>query len=114
MAENENALIGDSAVVTWAILKYYHQKVKALFVSKEAGKGLSTNDLTNELKAKIDAIITDEGTEYVTTQDVDDLFEEEENDVGQGGGSDEEETLDAGAAEDEVSGGGADLDELTE
>jgi hypothetical protein len=32
---------------------YLMQRIRALFVAKEAGKGLSTNDLTNELKQKI-------------------------------------------------------------
>ncbi|MDR1629594.1 MAG: hypothetical protein LBS36_05205 [Oscillospiraceae bacterium] len=32
---------------------YLMQRIRALFVAQEAGKGLSTNDLTNELKQKI-------------------------------------------------------------
>lgn len=35
-------------------LLYVWQKIKAMFVLKEEGKGLSTNDLTNELKQKIE------------------------------------------------------------
>ena len=36
-------------------LSYFYRKIKGVFVKKEAGKGLSTNDLTNELKATYDA-----------------------------------------------------------
>ena len=37
---------------------YFLQKLKALFVQKESGKGLSTNDLTNTLKANYDSAYT--------------------------------------------------------
>lgn len=37
-------------------LLYLWQKIKAAFVAKEAGKGLSTNDFTNDLKSKLDGI----------------------------------------------------------
>lgn len=37
-------------------LLYFWQKVKGTFVTKEDGKGLSTNDFTNELKTKLDGI----------------------------------------------------------
>ena len=36
-------------------LLYVWQKIKAAFVSKEAGKGLSSNDFTTEYKNKVDA-----------------------------------------------------------
>lgn len=35
---------------------YLWQKIKGAFVAKEAGKGLSTNDFTNDLKNKLDGI----------------------------------------------------------
>jgi hypothetical protein len=37
-------------------LQYYHGKVKETFVQKEAGKGLSTNDYTNDEKTKLAGI----------------------------------------------------------
>lgn len=37
-------------------LLYLWSKIKAAFVAKEAGKGLSTNDFTTELKNKLDGI----------------------------------------------------------
>lgn len=37
-------------------LLYFWQKCKGFFVAKETGKGLSTNDFTNELKTKLDNI----------------------------------------------------------
>lgn len=37
-------------------LLYLWQKLKEKFVAKETGKGLSTNDFTNELKTKLDGI----------------------------------------------------------
>lgn len=39
-------------------LLYLWSKIKAAFVAKEAGKGLSTNDFTTELKNKLDGIAT--------------------------------------------------------
>lgn len=39
-------------------LLYLWSKIKALFVAKEAGKGLSANDLTNALKTNYDAAYT--------------------------------------------------------
>ena len=39
-------------------LLYLWGKIKAAFVAKEAGKGLSTNDFTTELKNKLDGIAT--------------------------------------------------------
>ena len=98
MADNENK----PKIVTLDILEYYHAKLKDKFVEKEAGKSLSTNDFTNALKNKLDSIVTGDGDEYVTTEDIDALFE------------DGEETQEAGAAEEEVSGGGTDLDDPSE
>lgn len=37
-------------------LLYFWQKIVNKFVAKETGKGLSTNDFTNELKTKLDGI----------------------------------------------------------
>lgn len=37
-------------------LLYLWQKITTKFVAKESGKGLSTNDFTNELKTKLDGI----------------------------------------------------------
>ena len=47
MANEKKALNGDGVLYLW-------QKIKSGFVLKESGKGLSTNDLTNTLKAKYD------------------------------------------------------------
>lgn len=47
MASKKKALNGDGVLYIW-------QKIKSGFVLKESGKGLSTNDLTNTLKAKYD------------------------------------------------------------
>lgn len=47
MANEKKALNGDGVLYLW-------QKIKGAFVLKESGKGLSTNDLTNTLKAKYD------------------------------------------------------------
>ena len=35
---------------------YLMAKIKSLFVAKEAGKGLSTNDFTNQDKSKLDGL----------------------------------------------------------
>ena len=37
-------------------LVYIFRKIKDNFVAKEAGKGLSTNDFTNELKSKLEGV----------------------------------------------------------
>ena len=63
-------------IVTLEILGYYNERLKEKFVGKETGKGLSANDFTDELKAKLDSIVA--GDEYVTTDDIDALFEDEE------------------------------------
>ena len=81
-------------IVTWEILEYYHAKVKAAFVGKETGKGLSTNDFTDALKEKLEGL---SGDEYVTQEDIDSLF-------------DDNEANNAGAGEDTVSGDGGSLD----
>lgn len=39
-------------------LTYFWNRLKNYFVKQEAGKGLSTNDLTNELKSSYDNVIT--------------------------------------------------------
>ena len=62
-------------IITMEILEYYHEKLKAKFVAKEAGKGLSENNFTTELKNKLDSIVS--GDEYVTTADIDALFEDD-------------------------------------
>lgn len=93
MAGNEDKL------VTLGTLAYFYSKLQTKFVAMEAGKGLSTNDFTTELKNKLDSIVTGDGDEYVTTSDIDALFE------------DEEETVEAGAGEGSAEGGGASLDE---
>ena len=95
MAENENK----PKIVTLEILEYFFAKLKAKFVVQEAGKGLSSNDFTAELKKKLDSIVTGDGDEYVTTEDIDNIFE------------DEEQTEEAGAGEGETSGDGNSLNE---
>lgn len=49
-------------------LLYFWQKIVNKFVAKETGKGLSTNDFTNELKTKLDGIA--EGANKTTVEDV--------------------------------------------
>lgn len=49
-------------------LLYFWQKVVNKFVAKETGKGLSTNDFTNELKTKLDGIA--KGANKTTVEDV--------------------------------------------
>lgn len=39
-------------------LRYLWTKIKNLFVQKESGKGLSTNDFTTAYKTKLDGIAT--------------------------------------------------------
>lgn len=53
MAENENKKYLDKDG-----LLYVRQKIESKFVQKETGKGLSTNDLTNELKQTYDDTVT--------------------------------------------------------
>lgn len=40
-------------------LSYFWQKIKSTFVKQEAGKQLSTNDFTNEEKAKLAGLSND-------------------------------------------------------
>ena len=49
-------------------LLYFWQKIVNKFVAKETGKGLSTNDFTNELKTKLDGIA--KGANKTTVEDV--------------------------------------------
>lgn len=49
-------------------LLYFWQKVVNKFVAKETGKGLSTNDFTNELKTKLDGIAV--GANKTTVENV--------------------------------------------
>ena len=49
-------------------LLYFWQKIVNKFVAKETGKGLSTNDFTNELKTKLDGI--SEGANKTTVEDI--------------------------------------------
>lgn len=90
---------GTPKIVILDVLEYCMAQVKRKFVQAEPGKGLSTNDFTAELKAKLDGI-TIPGYEVATTEDVDAMLDEV---FGSG-------TQDAGAGEGEVSGDGADLD----
>lgn len=93
MADNENK----PKIVTLEILEYFFLKLKNKFVEKEAGKGLSANDFTTELKNKLDSIITGEGDEFVTTEDIDALFDDSEN-------------AEAGAGEGDAAGDGGNLE----
>lgn len=85
------------AIVTYDVLQYFYSQLKQKFVRQEEGKGLSSNDFTNEEKAFLVNIIEHDGDEYVTEKEENDIF------------SDTEE---AGAGSGEVSGGGASLDDL--
>ena len=49
-------------------LLYFWQKIVNKFVAKETGKGLSTNDFTNELKTKLDGVA--DGANKTTVEDV--------------------------------------------
>jgi hypothetical protein len=53
---------------------YLWQKITNLFVKKEAGKGLSTNDLTDDILSKInstsDKVTNMEASDYQTAEDV--------------------------------------------
>jgi len=95
-------------LITLEGLARYHtglmQKLGLTFVAQQAGKGLSENDFTDELKTKLDSMGTSQ--RIATDEDVDALLESL---FGDNSG-----TADAGAAEDEVDGGGADLDGLEE
>lgn len=53
MSENNNSLPQYNRVDSNGFL-YIFQRIKALFVAKETGKGLSTNDFTDAYKNKID------------------------------------------------------------
>lgn len=83
-------------IVTLEILDYFFTKLKNVFVEKETGKGLSSNDFTDELKNKLNSIISDSGDEYVTTEDIDALFEDEDetSDAGESKTSEDVEDLD--------------------
>ena len=126
MASEEKA----QKLLTLGVFEYAVARMNLLFQRQEEGKGLSQNDFTNELKSKLEHIDPDL---FATADEVDEVLDQyfpgdvdpdpippnDENggqneDVGQGGGedSDDDETLEAGAAEDEVSGGGPDLDDL--
>lgn len=52
MASNEMIGLGQNGLL------YLWQKMKDTFVMKQSGKGLSTNDYTNEEKAKLSAFST--------------------------------------------------------
>lgn len=64
-------------------LSYFWQKLKSTFVKQETGKQLSTNDFTNEEKAKLASLSTDliitaeDGTKYKWVIENGQLFLEE-------------------------------------
>ena len=51
------ATFENSRFVSKDALNYTIKKINEKYVAKEEGKGLSTNDFTNELKAKLEASI---------------------------------------------------------
>lgn len=133
-----------SKLITLGVLEYFLAKLDLRFQHQETGKGLSENDFTNELKSKLEHIDPELFATADEVDEVLDQFfpgdvdpdepingnaeqgneqggepgnEDPNGDVGQGGDGDtdlDDETQEAGAAEDEVEGGGADLDDLDE
>lgn len=95
MASNATKLI------TLEGLARYHEglmsKIGLTYVAQEAGKGLSEENFTSELKAKLDSMGTSQ--RIATDADMDDF-------LGDLFGS----TTEAGADSGEAEGGGADLD----
>ena len=87
-------------IVTLPVLAYFFEKLEGRYVVKETGKGLSTNDFTNELKTKLDNVESCD-CEVATNEDIDALLNEAFG----------EETQEAGAGSDEAEGGGANLDD---
>ena len=78
-------------LMTLDTFAYALQRIEARYQVKESGKGLSTNDFTDEYKNKLDNIAPDEiiATEEEVDEVIDEVF-----------GEDDEPTEDAGAAED--------------
>lgn len=136
MANEEKA----SKLLTLGVFEYAVARLDLLYQRRIAGKGLSENDFTNELKSKLEHI---DPELFATADEVDEVLdqffpgdvdpdepingnegqggeqgnEDPNADVGQGGGEDNDladETQEVGAAEDEVEGGGTDLDDLDE
>ena len=95
MAETDEKI----KLVTLDSLAYTLQRIEARYQVKEIGKGLSTNDFTNEYKQKVDEL-TPEDTEIATDEEVKDVIDDIFG----------PETQEAGAGEGEAEGGGADLD----
>ena len=50
-------------------LAYFYQRLKEVFIIREEGTGLSTNDFTNEYKEKIDSVTPSEYLTSVTNHD---------------------------------------------
>ena len=117
-------------LITLGVLEYFLARLDLRYQHQEAGKGLSQNDFTNELKSKLEHIDPDL---FATADEVDEVLDqyfpgdvdpdippndddsgEEQQDTGNGEGDEtgNGETIDAGAAEGEVTGDGADLDGL--
>ena len=61
-------------LVTYDGLAYLVDGLKAKFVLQEAGKGLSANDFTDALKAKLDSVSVD-GYDVATTEDLDAMLD---------------------------------------
>lgn len=99
MASNATKLI------TLEGLARYHEglmsKLGLTYVAQEAGKGLSEENFTSELKVKLDSMGTNQ--RIATDEDMNDFLGDLFGD-----------TAEAGAGSDEVDGGGTDLDEIEE
>lgn len=96
----------ETKLITLGALALYHEglmaKLGLTFVSQEAGKGLSEEDFTSELKAKLDSMGTSQ--RIASDADVNEFL------TGLFGKT----TEDAGAGSGESSGGGVDLDKTEE
>lgn len=69
------AIAKENKVVHGDDLTLIGQLIKAYFVAKETGKGLSTNDFTTPLKNKLESIdlsgyVTDDALEALTSAEV--------------------------------------------
>lgn len=56
MSEKELRVANDNSIIRFGRLKTFLSEIKKIFVAKEAGKGLSSNDFTNTLLNKLNGI----------------------------------------------------------
>ena len=70
MVDKEKA----AKLLTLGIFEYAVARLDLLYQRREDGKGLSQNDFTNELKAKLDALNPDDG--FATADEVDEVLDQ--------------------------------------